>query len=48
MSAGAHTQAYSLAALVSIVGVLLFARPGARIISRWPHSALSSSTPPCG
>ena len=39
MSAGAHTQAYSLAALVSILGVLLFARP---VLASFPLATLGA------
>jgi MFS superfamily sulfate permease-like transporter len=39
MSAGAHTQAYSLTALVSILGVLLFARPA---LALFPLAALGA------
>jgi MFS superfamily sulfate permease-like transporter len=38
-SAGAHTQAYSLAALVSILGVLLFARP---VLASFPLATLGA------
>jgi len=37
VTAGAHTQAYSLTALVSVTGVLLFARP---VLAAFPLAAL--------
>ena len=39
LAAGAHTQAYSLTALASIVGVLLFARP---VLASFPEAALGA------
>ena len=39
LTAGAHTQAYSLTALVSILGVLLFARP---VLASFPEAALGA------
>jgi sulfate permease, SulP family len=38
VSAGAHTQAYSLTALASVIGVLLFARP---VLAAFPLAALA-------
>ena len=40
LTAGAHTQAYSLTALASILGVLLFARP---VLASFPEAALGES-----
>ena len=39
LAAGAHTQAYSLTALASILGVLLFARP---VLASFPEAALGA------
>ena len=39
LAAGAHTQAYSLTALTSILGVLLFARP---VLASFPEAALGA------
>jgi sulfate permease, SulP family len=39
LASGAHTQAYSLTALASIVGVLLFARP---LLASFPEAALGA------
>ena len=40
LAAGAHTQAYSLTALASILSVLLFARP---VLASFPEAALGES-----
>ena len=39
LAAGAHTQAYSLTALASVLGVLLFARP---VLASFPEAALGA------
>ncbi len=39
LAAGAHTQAYSLTALASVLGVLLFARP---VLASFPAAALGA------
>jgi sulfate permease, SulP family len=39
LAAGAHTQAYSLTALASILGILLFARP---VLASFPEAALGA------